>query len=786
MRSVFSLCFVFVIGAMSGCSGCGTAIGSGEDPDMGIDAQFGQLCGTTYCAQGLVCKHDMCVPNLGTCTSNDSCPGDSYCDADGTCVPYGVPADHINDPTCTRDTTLPTVVPTMQCEWKAPPAGDASAGFVNIYSTPVVAELNLDHDPLRIQPSVVAITFNSNIGGERRGMLRVWDGRTCAEQMNIGRALGPDADTAEPSYGSQLAIGDLDGDVRQSGTQMLGHPEIVTLHRTPPVGAGAAQAEVIAYRIVETPTVHLERAWLGRVCGMTGDTPFAFGSTTSNYGPSIVDLDDDGKPEVLLDQYVFDSNGCVQNPTATLTQYITHGLMAVAVDVDRDNRPDLVRADGIYGWNMTTKKWELKPYWQPAAGTKFPLGNVAVADFGDYPTPAGTPAGTKVPEIVVVSAADPTVFQPNSTGTVRVQTITGQIVYGPVPLYADAGQPGGHGGPPTASDFDGDGQLEFAAAANQYYTVYDPDCLGAGAGAARPGGVCNRAAGTSYPDGVLWGKQSQDFSSSITGSSVFDFNGDGPAEVIYRDECYLRVYRGSDGKVLFSSPASSGTGYEEPVIVDVDGDFATEIVVARADNGSTCPAQDPLLPDPNVTWSKSTGFVILRDPEDRWVSSRPIWNQNAYSITNVNADGTIPRSSMTARNWETPGLNNFRQNTQGMLGRGNIADLTVSLANTSGLCDGAMGAVSLSARVCNRGTDAVADGAPVQFSVPDGTSTVPLCNAATPQFLRPGECVTVSCSANLTSQQSRQVMVTVDPVGTIADCHPGNNVGVIPSAYCSG
>ena len=97
-----------------------------------------------------------------------------------------------------------------------------------------------------------------------------------------------------------------------------------------------------------------------------------------------------------------------------------------------------------------------------------------------------------------------------------------------------------------------------------------------------------------------------------------------------------------------------------------------------------------------------------------------------------------------------------------------------------------MGAVSLSARVCNRGTDAVADGAPVQFSVPDGTSTVPLCNAATPQFLRPGECVTVSCSANLTSQQSRQVMVTVDPVGTIADCHPGNNVGVIPSAYCSG
>src|SRR5262249_11962126 len=147
-------------------------------------------------------------------------------------------------------------------------------------------------------------------------------------------------------------------------------------------------------------------------------------------------------------------------------------------------------------------------------------------------------------------------------------------------------------------------------------------------------------------------------------------------------------------------------------------------------------------------------------------------NQNPYSITHVNDDGTIPRSSMMSRNWDTPGLNNFRENTQGMLGRGNIADLTVSIANTDALCDGAQGSVVLAARVCNRGTDAVADGAPVQFSVTDGAGVMPLCNAKTMQFLRPGECVTVSCTATLTKTQSRQVSVTMNPASSIADCHP--------------
>jgi len=41
-------------------------------------------------------------------------------------------------------------------------------------------------------------------------------------------------------------------------------------------------------------------------------------------------------------------------------------------------------------------------------------------------------------------------------------------------------------------------------------------------------------------------------SSNVTGSSVFDFDANGAAEVVYADECFLRMYDGSTGTVRYS------------------------------------------------------------------------------------------------------------------------------------------------------------------------------------------------------------------------------------------
>ena len=91
-----------------------------------------------------------------------------------------------------------------------------------------------------------------------------------------------------------------------------------------------------------------------------------------------------------------------------------------------------------------------------------------------------------------------------------------------------------------------------------------------------------KAVHSSDTDGSqLWTRGVSDYSSSVTGSSVFDFEGDGSAEVVYADEHTLWVFNGATGDILMEQTGhASGTLYEYPLIADVDGDGATEIIVA--------------------------------------------------------------------------------------------------------------------------------------------------------------------------------------------------------------
>ena len=736
----------------AGSSGQGGASGNaGNAGAGGTDA-----CGG--CKVGFVCKYSQCLPPLGMCATNDDCPGDSYCDTDKTCVPYGVPPTKTNDPTCEKKTVPGAVTPTVQCQWTGPAAGDPTASMTEIYTTPMVADLNLDLDPGKIQPSIIATTFDFDIKN-RTGMLRVFDGRTCQEQMRIGGPDDPDAANNRPGYGSQWAVGDLDGDV---GTA-AGHPEIVGFRRRGWVD-GTDPLNVVAFAVdTSTPAApKLVRKWIGRNCA-AADAPVDILNNAANVGIGLWDLDDDGKPEVIVGKLVFDANGCVLNAGAAVDSFFQLGLIETVADVDLDGKPDLVHFDGIYGWDTATKNWVLKPWATQASGLT--AGNTAVANFGAYSDIPGKTKADPLPEVVVVA-----------NGKVRIQTLKGDIVFGPFDVQA-----GGRGGPPTIGDFDGDGLAEFASAGASAYTVYDPDCLTTPDLVARPNGKCMKV-NAGLPQGILWSQPSQDVSSNVTGSSIFDFNGDGKAEAVYRDECFLRVYDGATGNVIYSAPASSGTGYEYPVIVDVDGDFATEIVVPRT-KGITCPAgPDPLNPL-SGDFKTETGFVILKDPEDRWVSSRPIWNQHAYSVTNVTDDGRIPRSSLLLRNWEQPGLNNFRQNTQGSIKATALADLTVELQDADLLCSGMAGMFTVKAKVCNRGTNPVQDGAKVAFSqAATGGPKTALCDKATDKFLLPGDCTIVTCAGNIAADNN--VYVSVDPDKKIADCHPGNNDGASARKLC--
>lgn len=776
--------------ASTGTGGGGGAGGGSGGAGGGSGGESGG-CGGVTCPPTFQCKYETCVPNLGTCSTFDDCPGDSYCDANGDCIPYGVPPGVINDPDCKKEPVPDGVKPTVQCEWAAPsdPA-DPTSGSIYVYTAPIVADLNLDKDPGKLQPSIVVTTWQQLPEG-RIGTVRVFDGRTCEEQMRIGGADAP-TDEDRPAYGTQWAVGDLDGDVPNGG-----HPEIVGLHRTSgpdnnvPLNLYALAVDASGAQPA------LKRMWYGRICSPNGDTVVNFSSNQANFGPGIWDIDDDGKPEIVMDQMVFGADGCLKNQVSDFF-YLGHGVMSAVADADLDGKPDLIRFDRIAGWDAAKPEWETKPWFIPDAAAQKP-GHVAVADLGAYSEIPGQPKPNMLPEVIVVSAQS-TMFSANSTGTIRVQALDGTVVWGPIELFHDPGVAGGHGGPPTASDFDGDGQVEFAAAANQYYAVYDPDCVAALGGASpaeRPGGKCERAPDMQgLPDGVLWARLSQDFSSSGTGSSVFDFNGDGNAEAVYGDECYIRVYEGKTGQVIFSAPASNATGFELPVIADVDGDFATEIVVARSP-GPNCPSPDPLFPT-SGDYAQKGGFVILRDPKDAWASSRPIWNQHAYSVTHVTDDARIPQASQVKPNWTQAGLNNFRQNTQGSLGLLNIADLTAVFSDVGKLCSGDAGNTTLKAKVCNRGTNPVQDGVTIEFKATPpggmggmgggggagggGAGDIAICTAVTTKLLQPGDCEEVQCTGFV--PVTNNVYVVVDPSGSIADCHPGNNNGAGTLQLC--
>lgn len=724
---------VFAMGLAGACGGGDKGEDPGGSPGDG-DASvspFGEggacelSCGTACCGAGERCANGIrCTPVQKPCTTADDCLFDSYC-ASGTCTPYGVPPEVTNDPTCKVTFAIDAIVPAVQCQWSGPPAGDAKPEYVQVMATPVVVDFDLDHDPKTLAPSIVFPSFAKTGGYKAAGVLRVISGEDCSQQDSM-----PDADDGVMSP-APVAVGDLDGD---------GIAEIV---------AAGATGGVLAFRFDPT-TKKLARLWRSGTCagGVPPTTPDATGGSNQWSGPSIADLDDDGVPEIVYGAVVYGANGCLKSSTLGFSAY-SAGVVPVIADVDEDGKAELVTGDAIYEWRAGD--WAAETYFKSVGLTE---GQVAVADLGNYPL--ASLGGKDFPEVVVVSA-----------GKVRVQTLEGTVVFGPFVIPN-----GGSGGPPTIADFDGDGRREFATAGGGSYVVFDLDCVA--------GGDPTKCGGVAKTDGVLWTQPSQDLSSNVTGSSVFDFDANGSAEAVYADECFLRIYEGATGKVLYSAARSSGTTYENPVIVDADGDYRTEIVSAvndYADHG--CPATDPLFP--SAKFDHTHGVVVLRDEKDRWAPSRPVWNQHAYSVTNVGDRGSIPKTSAVKPNWRDPTLNNFRQNVQGGLEAFGEPDLTAGGDIGAVKCTGSV--ASVEARVCNRGTLPMVRGTEVAFhDGADATGPV-LCTTPVPVALAVGECFNVSCQADL-GGKTHDVFVEVDPKGQAAECHEHNNATLYRGVAC--
>ncbi|MET0401511.1 MAG: kelch repeat-containing protein, partial [Cystobacter sp.] len=421
-------------------------------------------------------------------------------------------------------------------------------------------------------------------------------------------------------------------------------------------------------------------------------------------GPAFADLDGDGQVEIVNGNAVFDREGKRKWLGADGEGNNSSSPLSFAVDIDLDGKLEVINGRSIYRSDGRLK----------CVNMDLPLrGLSGVGNFDDDPQG----------EVVVVVNGQVTLMDDQCRS-----------------LWTRPIQGGGMGGAPTIADVDGDGRPEIGVAGTDHYSVFEHD-------------------GT-----LKWTSLMRDHSSNRTGSSTFDFEGDGRAEVIYADEVRLRIYDGVTGAVRFEVEHSSCTAYETPVVADVDGDHNAELLVAQ---NTTC------------QFGRFAGLRLYRDKKDQWVNTRPIWNQHAYSITHVNEDGTVPLFPLVP--WLS-GFNLFRANSQGSATTSAFAAPDVRIvSDITATCEPDTWRLKLQARVRNTGEAATSAGLQVAFYQGEpGAGGTLLGVGRLGEALRPG--AELSALLPLTEAPGRRARVwaVADDDGTGAggrefECDEGNN-----------
>lgn len=319
-------------------------------------------------------------------------------------------------------------------------------------------------------------------------------------------------------------------------------------------------------------------------------------------GVGLYDLDRDGTFEILYNHTLWDNTGTVLWGQSDPSGAQTWLQATTAADLDDDGDLELITAFSAHdfdnAWNATTL-WDLR------ISANLPAFSIPqVANFDDDPDP----------EILFTSDAGYLVAEHD--GTVKWGPVKPQLM---TPCFGSNW--GGYMRAASIHDFDNDGEAEFAAAACGTFAIYEV---------------------TENGPVIIMQQPVQD-SSGGTGTTSFDFLGDGTAEPVYSDEtrAWAWSWTGNSWDVRLQLPRASPTYMEYPSVADIDNDGSAEILVPSADNSN------PAL-------------VVFGDIDSRWIQARRIFNQHQYHITHVNEDGTVP--SVHLNNWDF--FNTFRANSQ--------------------------------------------------------------------------------------------------------------------------
>lgn len=429
-------------------------------------------------------------------------------------------------------------------------------------SQPIVADLDGDG-----MPEIIANITPVLLGG--RGSLRVFEGDGSSEHCRN--------DNARLGYAAAPAVGDLDGD---------GSPEIVAV-RALGDQVGTTRVARTDYRVVAFDA-QCNELWESK----------AYDRTHFDYATAVIvsDMDGDGAAEIVAGRVILRADGTergmgphgigswgqlpgIPAPLGDGVPVSEASVPAVA-DLDLDGVEEVIVGNAMYSPDGEVLWWAGPSALLNPAIARMD-GMVGVANLDDDPEG----------EFVVVSYA-----------TLRAHDTDGTLLWGPFQLDPSQGatdeESGNIAAPPAIADIDNDGRPEIVTAAGNELSAFNHD-------------------GTR-----LWSQGVQDLTGA-TGAAIFDFEGDGPQEVVYIDEINVYAFDGPTGRIKFLSDRhGSETMMDYPTIADVDADGSAEIIVAHS--------------------FLQAAFTVYGAADGRWAPARPVWNQHAYAISNIADDLSLP------------------------------------------------------------------------------------------------------------------------------------------------
>lgn len=494
--------------------------------------------------------------------------------------------------------------------------------------------------------------------------------------------------------------------------------------------------------------------------------------------PTIGDVDADGIPELLVacaDRRIRVFKDFTENPAAPMTLWITTGIVLdfaeqrpLLADFNGDGIAEVYAGNDIYTFNLSN----------PASPSlnKMLNGNATMGQsaFSAYSEGSCNPTA-----VDILSVADCN-GDPDCGG---LELVAGPVIYS-IDLDATDGDPmeikiqrdmrnmvpatmGYRDGYTAVADVDLDGILDIivtsirqtnqtgvyiwnkngfirwlpypantfssgslACIANVYddtqhgYAEDYPEIL-----------ICSSMNFTCYnlqaaqltPATPYWWNLPTSDGSGWTGSTVYDFNGDGISEIVYRDESNLRILYGGAApfpagvdaqRNWLSTPCFSVTSDEYAVVADVDNDGETEIAVC---------GRIALPPLPQFNDRYRGRLRVYESDGFPWVPSRNVWNQFNYFIVNVNDDLSIPANQLQ-HHLELPaagsGIRPFNTYlsqrpvlNDNYLPEIPLPDVVAIVVDVSCLAD----SMILSVNICNQGNKVFPSGAPVAFYVANPT-----------------------------------------------------------------